>query len=48
MNDDFFRELGWDCFYSGGSINDNPYPETDVRHWKWREGFNNAKFNSQL
>tara|TARA_R110000850_G_scaffold37974_2_gene99542 strand:- start:4 stop:150 length:147 start_codon:yes stop_codon:yes gene_type:complete len=48
MNRDFFKEEGWDCFYSGGSEIDNPYPDTDARNHQWSIGFNDARFNSKL
>lgn len=48
MNTAFFEEQGWDCFFAGGSDSDNPYAESDVRHYHWHNGFVAAQFNSTL
>jgi len=48
MNKEYFYELGWDAYYNGHSESDNPYPETDMRHCPWDDGFNGARFNSGI
>ena len=48
MNRDYFKEEGWDAFYSGLSVSDNPYTDTDSRNQHWHTGFKNAEFNSNL